>query len=118
MIVAPVTVYGARSVTLSGSKLATQSVSPATLRLALLGKVMTVGDTVSLLPRDLGPGTSTSAATSALAIVGRHHLDLRTADGRPASIRPVRSACSRIRWSSWGDGADLDGAVPPPASTP
>jgi SpoVK/Ycf46/Vps4 family AAA+-type ATPase len=67
VIVAPVTVYGARSVTVSGSRLATQSISSATLRQALLGKVMTVGDTVSLLPRDLGPGTSTSAATSALA---------------------------------------------------
>ncbi len=53
--------------TLSGSALATQSVSPATLRQALLGKVMTVGDAVSLLPRDLGPGTSTSAASRALA---------------------------------------------------
>jgi transitional endoplasmic reticulum ATPase len=67
VIVTPVVVYGARSVTVSGSRLATQSISSATLRLALLGKVMTVGDTVSLLPRDLGPGTSTSAATTALA---------------------------------------------------
>ena len=41
--------------------------TPVTLRQALLGKVMTVGDAVSLLPRDLGPGTSTSAATRALA---------------------------------------------------
>lgn len=67
VIVSAVTVYGARSVTLSGSQLATQSISPVTLRQALLGKVMTVGDAVSLLPRDLGPGTSTSAATRALA---------------------------------------------------
>ncbi len=67
VIVSTVTVYGARSVTLSGSSLTTQSVSPATLRQALLGKVMTVGDAVSLLPRDLGPGTSTSAASRALA---------------------------------------------------
>lgn len=65
VIVSPVTVYGARSVTLSGSTLATQSVPPVTLRQALLGKVMTVGDAVSLLPRDLGPGTSTSAASRA-----------------------------------------------------
>src|SRR4051794_34587069 len=64
VLVSPVVVYGAKSVTVSGSKLATQSISQATLRLALLGKVMTVGDTVSLLPRDLGPGTSTSAATT------------------------------------------------------
>ena len=67
VIVSAVVVYGARSVTLSGSALATQSITPVTLRQALLGKVMTVGDAVSLLPRDLGPGTSTSAATRALA---------------------------------------------------
>jgi transitional endoplasmic reticulum ATPase len=67
VIVSAVIVYGARSVTLSGSSLASQSVSSATLRQALLGKVMTVGDAVSLLPRDLGPGTSTSAASRALA---------------------------------------------------
>lgn len=67
VIVSSVAVYGARSVTLSGSTLATQSLSPVTLRQALLGKVMTVGDAVSLLPRDLGPGTSTSAASRALA---------------------------------------------------
>ncbi len=67
VIVAAATVYGARSVTLSGSTMTTQSVPPATLRQALLGKVLTVGDAVSLLPRDLGPGTSTSAASRALA---------------------------------------------------
>lgn len=67
VILRAVTVYGARTVTLSGSTLAAQSLSSATLRQALLGKVMMVGDAVSLLPRDLGPGTSTSAATRALA---------------------------------------------------
>lgn len=55
VIVAPVTVHGARSVTVSGSRLATTSISPATLRQALLGKVMTVGDTVSLLPATSAP---------------------------------------------------------------
>jgi transitional endoplasmic reticulum ATPase len=67
VVVGAVTVYGARSVTLSGSTLATRSITPVTLRQALLGKVLMVGDAVSLLPRDLGPGTSTSAATRALA---------------------------------------------------
>jgi transitional endoplasmic reticulum ATPase len=67
VIISSVTVYGARSVTLSGSSMATNSITPITLRQALLGKVMTVGDAVSLLPRDLGPGTSTSAAARALA---------------------------------------------------
>src|SRR5882757_8910822 len=81
VIVSAVTVYGARSVTLSGSNLATQSISSATLRQALLGKVMTVGDTVSLLPRELGPDIPTSEATAALASSPRD-----------------RSVCNRIRW--------------------
>nr|WP_042190828.1 AAA family ATPase [Kibdelosporangium sp. MJ126-NF4]CEL19622.1 Cell division protein FtsH [Kibdelosporangium sp. MJ126-NF4]CTQ94578.1 Cell division protein FtsH (EC 3.4.24.-) [Kibdelosporangium sp. MJ126-NF4] len=55
VVVSPVTVSGARSVTVSGSRLATTSVTPQTLRLALMGKVFTVGDAVSLLPQDLAP---------------------------------------------------------------
>jgi len=46
VIVSAVTVYGARSVTLSGSSLASQSIAAVTLRQALLGKVMTIGDAV------------------------------------------------------------------------
>ncbi|MGW4633426.1 AAA family ATPase [Nocardia sp. NPDC004415] len=65
--VAPVTVYGAKQLTLSGSAHAMASVPAATLRQALLGKVVTVGDTVSLLPRDLGPDISSAAATQALS---------------------------------------------------
>jgi len=122
VIVAPVTVYGARSVTLSGSKLASGSVSPATLRMALLGKVMTVGDTVSLLPRDLGPGTSTSAATSALAAqVGitwtSELLTVTGVDpGGPVSVQPNSVV-------TWGEGAvpaipAQDATAPEPAAAP
>ena len=64
VIVSTVTVYGARSVTLAGSALASKSITPSTLRQALLGKVMTVGDTVSLLPRDLGLWTGQSSGRS------------------------------------------------------
>ncbi|MEO6794372.1 MAG: AAA family ATPase [Mycobacterium sp.] len=103
VVVAAVTVYGARSVTLSGSKLASESVSAATLRQALLGKVLTVGDAVSLLPRDLGPGTSTSAATTALAsAVGISWTsELLTVTGidpaGPVSVQPNSSV-------TWGNG--------------
>jgi SpoVK/Ycf46/Vps4 family AAA+-type ATPase len=126
VIIAPVTVYGARSVTLSGSNLASQSVTPATLRLALLGKVMTVGDTVSLLPRDLGPGTSTSEATSAIAssvgITWTSELltvtDVDPAPG-PVSVQPNSSV-------TWGNGAttavhrttDATPSVSPPTQWP
>ena len=103
VLVAPATVYGARSVTLSGSNLATRSISPATLRQALLGKVMTVGDTVSLLPRELGPDIPTSAATSALASsVGiTWTSELLTVTGvdpsGPVSVQPNSLV-------SWGNG--------------
>ncbi len=111
VIVAPVTVYGARSVTVTGSNLATQSISSATLRQALLGKVMTVGDTVSLLPRELGPDIPTSRATSALASsVGiTWTSELLTVTGTdpagPVSVQPNSSV-------SWGNGV-----TPTPLST-
>ena len=103
VLVSPVTVYGARSVTLSGSALATRSVTSANLRQALLGKVLTVGDTVSLLPRDLGPGTSSSQASAALAIsVGiTWTSELLTVTGTdpagPVSVQPNSSV-------TWGGG--------------
>jgi transitional endoplasmic reticulum ATPase len=108
VIVSAVTVFGARSVTVSGSNLATQSISSATLRQALLGKVMTVGDTVSLLPRELGPDIPTSAATAALASsVGiTWTSELLTVTGvdpaGPVSVQPNSVV-------SWGDGLTATG---------
>ncbi len=67
MVVAPVTVYGAKQISVSGSVQATRTIPAATLRQALLGKVVTVGDAVSLLPRDLGPDISSAAASQALS---------------------------------------------------
>ncbi len=111
VIIAAATVYGARSVTLSGSAITTQSVPSTTLRQALLGKVLTVGDAVSLLPRDLGPGTSTSEATRALAsAVGISWTsELLTVTGvdpvGPVSVQPNSAV-------NWGPG------VPAAARTP
>jgi transitional endoplasmic reticulum ATPase len=117
VLVSPVTVYGARSVTLSGSTLATRSVSSANLRQALLGKVLTVGDTVSLLPRDLGPGTSNSQAAAALATsVGiTWTSELLTVTGTdpagPVSVQPNSS----VTWGgSLGGGRDPGATGPTP----
>jgi transitional endoplasmic reticulum ATPase len=113
VIVAAATVYGARSVTLSGSTLASQSVPSTTLRQALLGKVLTVGDAVSLLPRDLGPGTSTSAATRALAsAVGISWTsELLTVTGvdptGPVSVQPNSLV-------TWGNGVAVNDGAPQP----
>lgn len=111
VVVGAVTVYGARSVTLSGSALATQSITPVTLRQALLGKVVMVGDAVSLLPRDLGPGTSTSDATRALATaVGISWTsELLTVTGvdpdGPVSVQPNSLV-------TWGAGVASGAAAP------
>jgi transitional endoplasmic reticulum ATPase len=115
VIVAEATVCGARSVTLSGSTIASQSIMPATLRQALLGKVLTVGDAVSLLPRDLGPGTSTTETTRALAsAVGISWTsELLTVTGvdpaGPVSVQPN----SLVTW-----GTGVPAVVEPIAATP
>ncbi|MGN9910811.1 AAA family ATPase [Phytohabitans sp. LJ34] len=51
--VAPAPVVAARRVTLAGPAEIIAAVSPEMLRLALLGKVVTAGDNVSLLPQDV-----------------------------------------------------------------
>ncbi|HEY3691966.1 MAG TPA: AAA family ATPase [Pseudonocardiaceae bacterium] len=67
VVLAPVEVPAARSITVTASVLVSHSVSPETLRLALAGKVLTAGDAVSLLPQDLAPGSNTAAVRSRLA---------------------------------------------------
>ncbi|QNG19955.1 AAA family ATPase [Rhodococcus triatomae] len=116
VMVTPVTVYGARTVTVSGSALAVGSISETTLRQALLGKVVTVGDTVSLLPRDLGPGTSTAPATQALSRTfgvawTSELLTVTGADpvGAPVSVQPNTAVL-------WGNGRAPEAA--PSAASP
>jgi transitional endoplasmic reticulum ATPase len=53
--VTPIPVTGARRVTLAGAPEIVAVVSPEMLRLALLGKVVSAGDDVSLLPQDVLP---------------------------------------------------------------
>jgi transitional endoplasmic reticulum ATPase len=118
VVVSPVTVYGARSATLSGSALAMRSISETTLRQALLGKVLTVGDTVSLLPRDLGPGVSTVAATQSLSRTfgvawTSELLTVASVDPQgPVSVQPNSAV-------GWDVPTSSSAPVPPsPAPTP
>src|SRR6185436_2533230 len=55
VVVAPGGVEPARVVRLTGSTLARAALTPDTVRVALLGKIVTRGDAVSLLPRDVEP---------------------------------------------------------------
>lgn len=55
IVVVPATVSPAKQLTVAGSRLVSATVSPETVRLALTGKVVRTGDTVSLLPQDVAP---------------------------------------------------------------
>ncbi|MDS1116146.1 AAA family ATPase [Gordonia westfalica] len=109
VVLAPVVVHGASRVVVNGSVLATQSITESTLRRALLGKVLSVGDAVSLLPRDLGPELAATEATRALArSVGiTWTTELLTVTGTdPASPVSVQTNTA-VLWSTTA------GEVPP-----
>ncbi|MEV4491549.1 AAA family ATPase [Micromonospora coxensis] len=63
--VSPVPVTPARRVVLTGPVPVVAAVSPEMLRLALLGKMVTPGDDVSLLPQDVLPDASVRALVDA-----------------------------------------------------
>src|SRR3954449_3389917 len=71
--VAPLEVVAARRVTLTGAAEIVAIVSPEMLRLALLGKVVSTGDDVSLLPQDVLP----AAANRSLVQTARESLKNR-----------------------------------------
>ncbi|MEU4336796.1 AAA family ATPase [Micromonospora lupini] len=63
--VSPLPLTPAGRVTLTGPVEVVAAVSPEMLRLALLGKVLTAGDDVSLLPQDVLPDASTRSLVEA-----------------------------------------------------
>ena len=113
IVVAPVDVAGARAVTVSGSRLATTSLTPETLRLALTGKVLTVGDAVSLLPQDLAPppgvdvGSTRSKLSNAIGMTWTNELLTITATdpSGPVAVQPSSVV-------GWRDGARTGDAAP------
>ena len=62
--VAPAPLREARRVVVAGTPDAMTAVQPTMLREALLGKVVTAGDNVSLLPQDAAPGALRDAASA------------------------------------------------------
>jgi len=67
VVVAPAEVAAARSIRLTGSRLARASLTPEIVRQALVGKVVTGGDAVSLLPQDVAPGMNAAATRQQVA---------------------------------------------------
>ncbi|MDN5861715.1 MAG: AAA family ATPase, partial [Pseudonocardia sp.] len=67
VVVTPAEVAPARTVRLTGSRLARAALTPEIVRQALVGKIVTGGDAVSLLPQDLAPGRNAAAARQQVA---------------------------------------------------
>ncbi|MGO3326226.1 AAA family ATPase [Gordonia sp. (in: high G+C Gram-positive bacteria)] len=117
VVVGPAVVHGASRVTVSGSSVAMSAVTEATLRRALLGKILTVGDTVALLPRDLGPELSASPATRSLAntlgITWTNELLTVTAT-EPEGPVSVQTGTATL-WAGGTSASGVGDAAPAPA---
>jgi transitional endoplasmic reticulum ATPase len=114
VVLTPVQVPAARSITVAGSALVSHTLSAETLRLALAGKVLTAGDAVSLLPQDVAPGSDAATVRSRLAtMIGMSwttELLTVTATDPTGPVAPHPSTVL-----SWRDGQRTGEApVPPP----
>ncbi len=113
IVVAPVDVAAARSVTVSGSRMAQALLTPDMVRLALIGKVVTSGDAVSLLPQDLAPAPGSDVPgvrrllSTAIGMTWTSELITITATepAGPVAVRPSSVF-------AWRDGA----TTPPEAA--
>ncbi|HZG92003.1 MAG TPA: AAA family ATPase [Pseudonocardia sp.] len=70
VVLAPARVEPARRILLTGSRLARASLPPETVRNALIGKVVTGGDAVSLLPQDIEPAPGLDAVAARRGVAG------------------------------------------------
>ncbi len=118
VVVRPVRVAGGSTVTVHGGA-AVATLDDVTLRRALLGKVVTAGDAVSLLPRDLGPGTSTASVSTTLArTVGvawtTELLTVTSTDPvGPVSIQPNTSVTRGAGAAAWRGSTSGSSDAPP-----
>lgn len=132
--VEPLAVVAAQRVTLNGPAEIVAVVSPEMLRLALLGKVVSTGDDVSLIPQDVVPAAAnrslveaarrslanrvgygwTSALLSVLAIEGSDTglVTMDTVVGWESSYTTAPSSAAPVRPSA---PASTDPEVPPPS---
>lgn len=106
LVVTPVEVAAARTVTVAGSTMATKLLPPEAVRLALIGKVLTIGDAVSLLPQDLqpAPGSDVQAVRQMLSTaIGAHWTSELITVTAADPVGPVVMRPSTV--VSWRDGA-------------
>src|SRR5690349_4062157 len=120
--VAPAPVRAAQSVTLAGPAEIVAAVTPEMLRLALLGKVITVEDNVSLLPQDVLPaagarGLVEAARRSLSNAVGYAWTSaLLTVTGADPADSALVTMDTAVAWRG-GAATHAPGTVPSPAAS-
>jgi transitional endoplasmic reticulum ATPase len=119
VVVAPAPVVAARRVSLSGPANVVAAVSPEMLRLALLGKVVSAGDDVSLLPQDVLP----DAAARTLVEAARRSLANRVGYAWTSTLLNVVTSdpggaalVTMDTVVAWQDGQETHGSSPAPAA--
>ncbi|GAA1310503.1 AAA family ATPase [Pseudonocardia xinjiangensis] len=117
VVVAPALVEPARRVLLTGSRLARAALTPETVRLALLGKVVTGGDAVSLLPQDVEPAPGLDVHTARTRVAGALGSAWTTELLTVATVEPAGAVAvlpsTVVGWEGGPvTGVPVDGAGP------
>jgi transitional endoplasmic reticulum ATPase len=117
VVVAPGGVEPARVVRLTGSTLARAALSPETVRVALIGKVVTRGDAVSLLPRDIEPTAGADPIAVRQRVAGALGASWTSELLTVASVEPAGAVAVRpstvVGWEGGAATGDVD---PQPAA--
>ncbi len=115
VVVAPAEVEPARLVRLTGSRVARAALTPGTVRLALLGKVVTSGDAVSLLPQDIAPVPGLDAPAARQRVSGALGSSWTTELLTVATVEPAGAVAVRpstvVGWE--GGAATGEGPASP-----
>ncbi len=110
VVVAPARVEPARRVLLTGSRLARAALTPETVRLALVGKVVTGGDAVSLLPQDIEPAPGLDAPAARSRVAGALGSAWTTELLTVASVEPAGAVAVRPSTVVGWEGGAATGA--------
>jgi transitional endoplasmic reticulum ATPase len=116
--VAPAPLREARRVVVAGGPDAMTAVRPTMLRDSLLGKVVTAGDNVSLLPQDAAPGALREAASTRRSLSTAMGPAWTTTLLTVTGLEPAGPALVTMGTTvGWRDGASTTGSTTPVLAT-
>jgi transitional endoplasmic reticulum ATPase len=116
--VAPAPLREARRVVVAGTPEAMTAVRPGMLREALLGKVVTAGDNVSLLPQDAAPGALRGAASARRSLSAAMGMAWTTTLLTVTVAEPAGPALVTMGTVvGWRDGGSTTGSATPTLAT-